>query len=386
MRTIQQLPIVKEVNGDFPFGAILNETDTSDGTPVVREIYNDPLVNIYKLLQVVGITASGNEDSETNGYQLIEALKKLPNSLNDIEQVLTLNVLQWQCNFNLDLLPNKYFFFAKASDNYENGASYTFKGTTATTYPFTSTGFSISDELLIIIDSATVKAYSLTSINSTSEEVFTVLGSPLSFNDSNFMYYQEAGNILTDLPSVDYLENIARVDSSDGTLLINDIFITQGHVLCFCYSVANDEYSFRQFSLTDLSESDLVDSGSIFGTGTDLMPYVFLSTDRSVWVTNNANNDVDDYSLVKLAYDSTAKTMTVISNISIDNTYIKTSNTVILGNVLATFVDGNLEKYDLSTGVKNPVIQTYNGLNGQVFGFNGNIFFTSGEVAKKWTI
>ena len=65
MKVIEQLSVPKEVSSDFPFGAIINETDTEDGTPVVREIYNDLLVNCYKILTLAGITPNGGEDSET---------------------------------------------------------------------------------------------------------------------------------------------------------------------------------------------------------------------------------------------------------------------------------------------------------------------------------
>ena len=106
MKTLSQQTFVKEVSAAHPFGAIINETDTNDGTPVVREVYNDHLVNHYKLLEKVGMTANGQEDSETNGYQIIEALEKLPNKLNDIEQILTKSGSVWSINLPIELLPN----------------------------------------------------------------------------------------------------------------------------------------------------------------------------------------------------------------------------------------------------------------------------------------
>ena len=124
MKTLAQQTFVKEVSANHPFGAIINETDTNDGTPVVREVYNDLLVNNYKLLQKVGITANNLEDNEVNGYQIIEALQKLPNKLNDIEQILTLSGTVWSIPLPIELLPNKYFFFAKAAANlYVAGAT-----------------------------------------------------------------------------------------------------------------------------------------------------------------------------------------------------------------------------------------------------------------------
>ena len=76
MRTIKQLPIPQDTNlAKFPQGTILNETDTAQGTPVVREIYGDILTNIYKILSLTGITPDGTEDSETTQYQIVNALK-----------------------------------------------------------------------------------------------------------------------------------------------------------------------------------------------------------------------------------------------------------------------------------------------------------------------
>jgi len=126
MKTIKNIAVPQDSSAQFPFSTIKNETDTENGTPVIREIYGDVLTNLYKLLQVVGITPTNTEDSDITQYQILEALKKLPNSLNDIEQVLSLSGLVWNVPLDTDYLPNKYFFVARASDNYVSGTTYTF--------------------------------------------------------------------------------------------------------------------------------------------------------------------------------------------------------------------------------------------------------------------
>ena len=103
MRTIKNQNIPQNSDAKFPFSTILNETETNSGTPVIEEVYGDILTNIYKLLQVVGVTASETQDSDTSQYQILEALKLLPNSLNDIEQVLSLTTTTWNVPLNLDL-------------------------------------------------------------------------------------------------------------------------------------------------------------------------------------------------------------------------------------------------------------------------------------------
>lgn len=385
MKTLAQQTFVKEVSAAHPFGAIINETDTNDGTPVVREVYNDHLVNHYKLLQKTGIVANGLEDNETNGYQIIEALEKLPNKLNDIEQILTKSGSVWSINLPIELLPNKYFFFAKATDDFVNGTSYTFEGTGLTSYPFTSMGFNASDEVLIILDTSGVRAFSLSFLNNLSDNIFTVMGSPIAFNDSNKMYYQKDGSLVSDVPSINNLENIIRVDLSDGTILVNDILISNGFVICFCFKPSTNLYFFRQFSLYDLSVSFAVSLvGTSFASTTNYFPYVYAKQ-GFIYVTNAMNSSNIDYSISKLAYNPSTAQLSLVSSIDLDSSFEKTSNTVIKNDLLYTLVLGILSSYNLSTGAKI-VLGNYGVVNGNLFGYNGKIYFGSGEVAKAWNL
>lgn len=381
MRTIKNISIPQNTDSKFPFGTIKNETDTEDGTPVIEEIYGDVLTNIYKLLQSVGITPTATQDSDTSQYQILEALKLLPNSLNDIEQVLGLDVTTWSVPFNLDFLPNKYFFVARASENYIAGTTYTFKGTTDTEYGFSSSGFKSGDELLIIIDSSGVRAYSLSFLSGTAIEVFSVMGTPIAFNDTNKMWYQEMGQLMSDVPSVDYLESIIRVDLSDGTILLNDILVMNGYIICFCLIPATNTYFFRQFILSDLSVSTPVAIvGTSFDDTDDFFPYIYAQQ-GAVYVTNAMNTTADDNEISKLNF--TSGNLTFVSTTTLDTDFIKTSNAVIKSGLLYTMILGVLESYSLTSGVKAS-LGNYSGVAGQLFGFNGQVYFSSGEVAKKW--
>jgi hypothetical protein len=385
MRTIKQLAIPQDSSTEFPQSTIKNETITEAGTPVVREIYGDILTNIYKLLQVVGETPTGTEDSDLTQYQILNALKKLPNVLNDVEQILDLTTTVWSVPFDLDLLPNKYFFIAKASDTYVGSVPYTFKGTGATEYGFTSSGFNASDELLVIIDSAGVKAYPLTSSTAVQNELFTVMGLPIAFNDGNKVYYQNQGSLVSDLPSVDYLENIIRIEVADGTILVTDIVVLNGYALCFCFKPSTNDYFFRHFDLTDLSVSFAVAiSGTSFANASDFSPYLYAET-GNIYITNNMNVDANDYTVSKLAYTPLTNTLTFISTVALDNSFVKTSNAVVKSGLLYTFVAGQLESFNLSSGAKT-LIGNYSSIVGNLFQFNGNIYFGSGEVATKWTL
>lgn len=385
MRTIKQLAIPQNSDPKFPQSTILNETDTNDGTPVVEEIYGDVLTNIYKLLEKTGITPTGTQDSDDTQYQILKALQNLPNELNDIEQILTLTGTVWSIPLPIELLPNKYFFVARASDAYASGGVYTFKGSGATSYPFSSSGFKASDEVLIILDQSGVRAYSLAFLDSISDEIFTVMGLPIAFNDSNKMYYQSDGNLVSDTPSINYLENIIRVDVSDGTVLINDMLISNGHVICFCLIPSTNTYFFRHFALTDLSVSlALALVGTSFANTSNFAPYVYAKQ-GTIYVTNSMNSSANDYSITKLIYNSATSQLTFSSNLNLDVTFSKTSNSVIKNDLLYTLVTGVLSSYSLTVGTKT-VLGDYGSINGNLFGFNGKTYFSSGEVAKAWQL
>lgn len=158
--------LVKKTDANLPFGkTIQDETDTQPGTPIVADLMRDLFSNFYRLLELSKITPTNEFDGDSTQYQLIDALKKLPNSMNDIEQVLTLDGSVWSVPLDLSILPNKYVFFARATDDYNSDTSlsapdYTFKGTGATEYVFTSQeNFITGEELIIIIDIGGVRAY-----------------------------------------------------------------------------------------------------------------------------------------------------------------------------------------------------------------------------------
>ncbi|APZ82863.1 hypothetical protein [Flavobacterium phage FL-1] len=383
MRTIKNLAVPQNSDPKFPYSTILNETDTNDGTPVVEEIYGDILTNNYKLLQTVDIIPTGTQDSDDDQYQILDALQLLPNKTNDIEQVLSLDSGIWSVPLKIEILPNKYFFLARAAENYIVGSSYTFKGTGTTTYPFSSLGFNSGDEILIIIDQSGVRAYSLVSQAATASEIFTVMGTPVSFNDSNKVWYQDSGSLMSDMPSTAYLESIIRVDVSDGTVLLNDILISNGYALCFCLVPGTNTYFFRQFLLSDLTLSTSVTiSGTSFANSSDFSPYVYAES-GIVYVTNAMNTTANNYSLTKLIYNAGAATLTFSSTISLDNTFVKTTNAAIKSGLLYTMISGALNSFNLVGGTKVS-LGNYLGIAGHIFSFNGFIYFSSGEVAKRW--
>lgn len=385
MKVLGNLPIIKDSDVNMPFGAaIQNETDTQDGTPIIREIYNDILMNIYRILELTNIVPTDTEDSDVTQYQIVEALKKLPNSLNDMERDLILTGTVFSVDIDLSVLPNKYFFICRCGETYVPGVSYTFKGTDVSpVYSFTSNGFKDKDLIMVIIDTGAVRAYNL-NVFSEFSDIMLSLGNPISYNDTAKLMYENDGIVYSDLPSVDYLENIIKSDSADTSLIVNDILVLKGFILCFCYSVDDNQYLFYQFNLLDLETSFLVDSNSILDNATDFEPYIY--TDGIyLYLTNEANQTADDFAISKLNYEPLNEQITTNSSFDIENTFVKTSNAVVKSNKLYTLQDGTLTYFSLTSPSKT-ILGVYNSVIGRLFQFNNQIYFGTESVAKPWTI
>lgn len=378
MRTIKQLSAPQNVNDNLPFGGILNETSAVQGTPVVEEIYGDVLSNIYKILEQTGVVANGTQDNDDTQYQLIEALKKLPNSLNDIQQTLSLTSNQWFVPFNLERLPNKYFFIAKPNSDYISGIPYIFKGNGLVEYTFASDGFKANEPVLVIIDQSQVKAFSL--ISTKNETISAVGGFPISYNDTNKMYYFENGVMYDDTPMKYSLQSIIRVNLSDGTIIVKDVVVLGGFVLCLCYGTS---YFFRKFALTDLTTVlPVTINGASFSDTIDNDPYIFASS-GFIYISNDMNATVNDFDLHKFAF--TGGNLTLVATETINSTFKKTTNYFIKNNDLFTIETSDLVKYDLNTNTKTN-LGKQNTKIGQLLAFNSNPYFVVGEIGTKWLI
>jgi len=382
MRKISQLPVVKQVDADFPNGAIINETDTNDGTPVVREIYNDILVNAYKVLDVTGVEADGEEDKE-GSYQLVEALQKLPSLLNGVEHSLSLSSGVWSIPVDLAFVPNKYIFIARATDAYVSG---TFKGLNATpNYTFTSAGFNAGDEVLIIKDNSGVRAYSLmvstTGGGSSLNLLPTIMGMPLQYNNDTMLRYQSNGKIMTDAPTVNNIQSTIRTFVSDAGVLLTDMFITQNKLICVVYFPTQITYKFYDFNLSNLNAPTLMSiSGFTIPVGADFSPY-FYADDQYIYITNDNGTTVND-NRVTIASIGT-HSLSYSSLVTLDTGFVKTTNGAFKNKNLYTFVSGKLSRFDINTGALTD-LGLYDSVIGQLFSFKDSIYFGSGEIAQKW--
>jgi len=61
----------------YPFGFIINETGSNNGTVVDADGFNDLFQLKEKTFDQSGLTANGLPDNETNGFQLFQAFAKV---------------------------------------------------------------------------------------------------------------------------------------------------------------------------------------------------------------------------------------------------------------------------------------------------------------------
>lgn len=382
MKVLGNLTVNKDSSANYPFGAnIQNETDTISGTPVVREIYGDILMNIYRLLELANITPTNTEDNDTTQYQVVEALKKLPNSLNDIEQVLTLTGSVWSVPFDLSILPNKYFFFARASDGYINAT--TFKGTGILELPFSSSGFNASDELLVIIDSLTVRAYSLTKLSDKTDFINTIANRVVRYSLGSDLYYLDSGKLFKNLQVWD-LQNAIRVDQSDGTLILQSAFMMQGHFVCIVKNPTTVNYEFYAFDLLDLNTVIGLTTDIVQTPSTDYAPE-FFAKNQNIYASNSCNRNVNDYDFTELVFDTNFYTLNESTNLGFDDSFVKTNNGAIVGDDLYTLVSDTIDKFDVNTGVKTSV-GIFPSVTGHLFAFNDALYVNQTNIASKLNI
>lgn len=146
------------------------------------------------------------------------------------------------------------------------------------------------------------------------------------------------------------------------------------------------EYRFFQFDLSDLNvdPEEVNITGVTIPVGTDNQPY-FYTDGEFIYITNNVGQNTNDYELGKLFYNKADAEISFVQGINLDNSFEATTNVVIKGDQLISFVEGELAKYNLSTGAKTS-IGIFSTILGNIFSYKNEVYYTNGEVAKKWTV
>lgn len=135
---------------NYPAGRIVNNTGANNGTPVNEEVYGDLHETKDKLIRLAGIVYNDLPDNETNGYQLVEALKHLP-SKNDIRYDLTSNSGVYRIALRLSKLEVGEVFDAIATSDHGSETTIASSIGDTTTKPITVVGgFKTGENLKLI--------------------------------------------------------------------------------------------------------------------------------------------------------------------------------------------------------------------------------------------
>ena len=375
MRVLRQLGVVQDTDlVKFPDGQIQNENEDTglEGTPVVREVYGDVLSNIYAIMRDAGVTANGNEDNTVIGYQLLEAFKKFSNETNDIEQVLSVSGLNVSVQLDISVLPNNFVFVGKLSDALNSGVNYTFNSSLNLTV---SKNINASANVICILDETGVRLIDLTDLESVSNVLYTTLGTPLSYNDSATVYYLSNGIIMSDLPSSYDVQDSIRNSINDQTIIVIDAVVLNGKLLV--NYVKNPLLDSAHVAVFDLTDLNTVTSDVAIDVGVNQYMYCDGSF---IYFTNHNNGN--DYDFSKYSFDGDV--LSLVSTFSVDSNFTKTTNLFIKGGLLYTLISSVLRSYPLNGG-NSTVIGSYPTTNGVVFSHNGNIYYSNGNVASKWS-
>lgn len=389
MRTIKGQGFPQDGNDvKWPDGQIRNETLGVSGTPVVRELYGDIVTNVYKILRYAGVEPTETEDGENTQYQLLEALKKFANELNDIQQVVTVDDLVMTVVFNFDSLPDDYVFIAKVTEDVIANEDYEISGSGDKTYNL-MTPVTIPASSLVLV-TLNEDGCSISQLNSnldlSGKYISTPFGTPLSFNDSNRMLYYSDGILFDDAPRSFLIRN--RIQTFAGSLNVEicDVIFHKKRLICLTLDTNTLEYKIYCFSDADLN-TVLGASDIALSNADNNVPYMYCDGDFVYFSNSTAevNDSANDNDFAKFRFDANSLEFVYVTTFDIDASFQKTTNVFLDGAnaKLFTFISGELISYEFGTAVIEN-LGFFNTLDGVVFKFNKYTYYSNGEISTRW--
>jgi hypothetical protein len=388
MRSLKGLGLVHDTNyALFPQGAIKNETDNEEGTPVVREVYGDLLMNIYAILKDRGINLNDVEDSQQNGYQLLDALKLIYNQYLDASQILSKNGANWFINIDTSLIPDKAVLFVRSTEDMVKNISINvldIAGEFLSVSP--KTNVKTGDDCVLIYDASGGRLYSLNpdSSKEISIDSFVVYGNPIPQNKSlPIVWYFQSG-ILSNMNLEFYdIQDAVRRKFSNSTLEVRNVGQIDSYFLCLVYKPVDFSYSFVSFfngNFSNPQEVSFVGFSPIFNGVEDYKVNVYFQNDE-VFATNKAGNSIENNEISKFVFNPTTNQLIFQADILVNISFEKIQNTSIIDNRLISLDSSRISTYDFSGGKTTK--ETFGQLIGQLFRVADNIYFGNGYNAIK---
>jgi len=279
-------------------------------------------------------------------------------------------------------LPNKYVFFARASENYINGNLYKFKGSGSLELNFTSLGFRASDELIVVIDNSNVRAYSLTALNEFEDSISLFSNNVINYSDIRDVYYFSDGYLINNFNSYNIQNNI-RVFASNGNLIVYQVFICLGHVVCVVLNQGTSNYEFYAFQLNDLNTVIPISTDLVQTNGIDYSP-VFYVTSSYIYGTYGLNNSSNVERLSSLSLDLDNYTATFSTEADLGVSFTNDFNSSYYDDKIVKVESNFLVGYDVNNGVVTNY--GYFPFDGRFRGINNSLYFIVNNHAVKINI
>lgn len=143
---------------NYPNKRIRDNDGSNSGTPVNEPVYGDIHEFFAKLMRLTGINYNDLPDNEANGYQYIEALKRLTTK-NDVVYQITSDVNGLVVNFDLALLQDQEYLVCKSAIN--SSTQVQIKGGTTTRPLVLYYEFIVNDFLILKRNSTDIELLNL---------------------------------------------------------------------------------------------------------------------------------------------------------------------------------------------------------------------------------
>jgi hypothetical protein len=237
MRALNSNPNVDNSDlSNFPDGRIKDNTGTGNGTGVNEKVYGDLHQTIAKLMRLYGIIPNGLPDNETNGFQIVDALKSLA-SKNDYIYPLSSVGGFLSVDIKLANMQNGEYIVCLASVTKTTETQ--IKGIGATTFAITYSGSFLANEYVRVIKTSggvsVVRLADATSLDSMVSDFFYLKKANQTQEDAGAID-TVATTPLTNL--VAFTKRVIGVDSGDflattgrnGLLSMGDKALINGFV------------------------------------------------------------------------------------------------------------------------------------------------------------
>lgn len=395
MKSLKSANIIRDENTVlFPEGAILNETEQVVGTPIVREVYNDILVNFYALLKDRNININNLEDNTQNGYQILNALKKVVNETVDKFHILTKQGVYWYLPVDLLIIPNGTVFFVRASDDLASGSAVSLSNINQSIFTLiVKNDIKSGDDCVLIYDGNETRIYSLNQQSSnqiTSSENLPVYGSVIQdIFDGNKIWYFFDGILSSTFPEFYNLKNTLDLYTGEDTQ-IKSIVKYDGKLFCLSYIPDNFKYIFGYFSEgnpNNYSEVGFNNGTLSLNPNFDLNVVFFIDHIGRFYFSNQLGNSNFDNIFSCYTYNNQNNQMIFVEDFPLSNAFVKNDNISWSEpeNSLLVLDVADVKIFNLNGGYSS--FEHQGQLVGQMFRYNKKIYIANGNSAfelKKW--